>query len=597
MNKIDRLKWYDDLYYNDGTSPITDEEYDVIKDQARIEFPNDTYFNDVGAPILFKNREVKLPYVLGSLKKVKPDTLFKWLKDKDDITISDKVDGVSVMVHYNNGKVVFAATRGSGIVGKEITDKAKIFCPHINVLDDIILRGDAILKGDTYVEMGYKTRRNGTAGVLNADGIKGCENIDVYFYELIKSPVKLSNELDRLVYISLLGNNVRVSQFSHLDLTNPIEHLMEVLRFGKRDYIVDGIVLTDNFSERENVFYPENKVAFKVQGDPMKTKVIDIEWNVGRTGRIIPTIIVEPITIGGVTISRATGFNAKFVLDNHIGKESVVSLVRSGDVVPYIVSVDDSDTTDIGCYSCPSCDGEIEWKGVDLVCNSTECKISAFKRVSYFLRKLGVENITEKTLEKLEVDTIQKAYELDEFEIANISGFGIKRGEQIVNEIKKTLKTTPEKLLAAFGIAGIGIEISTSIFNNMSIDDIFDLPEGYFSSNIDGIGDKLDSNLIYGLPYFKIVYDYLLLKGLKFVENGEDIMKGMLFALTGTMILKRDAIIKMIESKGGSVKGITKNTNYLVSADPTSGSSKLEKANKYGIKIISFEELMEMLGE
>lgn len=597
MNKIDRLKWYDDLYYNDGTSPITDEEYDVIKDQARIEFPNDTYFNDVGAPILFKNREVKLPYVLGSLKKVKPDTLFKWLKDKDDITISDKVDGVSVIVHYNNGKVVFAATRGSGIVGKEITDKAKIFCPHINVLDDIILRGDAILKGDTYVEMGYKTRRNGTAGVLNADGIKGCENIDVYFYELIKSPVKLSNELDRLVYISLLGNNVRVSQFSHLDLTNPIEHLMEVLRFGKRDYIVDGIVLTDNFSERENVFYPENKVAFKVQGDPMKTKVIDIEWNVGRTGRIIPTIIVEPITIGGVTISRATGFNAKFVLDNHIGKESVVSLVRSGDVVPYIVSVDDGDATDIGCSSCPSCSGKVEWKGVDLICTNVECKISAFKRVSYFLRKLGVENITEKTLEKLEVDTIQKAYELDEFEIANISGFGIKRGEQIVNEIKKTLKTTPEKLLAAFGIAGIGIEISTSIFNNMSIDDIFDLPEGYFSSNIDGIGDKLDSNLIYGLPYFKIIYDYLLLKGLKFVENGEDIMKGILFALTGTMILKRDDIIKMIESKGGSVKGITKNTNYLVSADPTSGSSKLEKANKYGIEIISFEKLMEMLGE
>ena len=131
----------------------------------------------------------------------------------------------------------------------------------------------------------------------------------------------------------------------------------------------------------------------------------------------------------------------------------------------------------------------------------------------------------------------------------------------------------------------------------MSIDDIFDLPEGYFSSNIDGIGDKLDSNLIYGLPYFKIIYDYLLLKGLKFVENGEDIMKGILFALTGTMILKRDDIIKMIESKGGSVKGITKNTNYLVSADPTSGSSKLEKANKYGIEIISFEKLMEMLGE
>jgi len=366
----------------------------------------------------------------------------------------------------------------------------------------------------------------------------------------------------------------------------------------KESYDIDGVVISVNKSERENVKHPKNKVAFKVQGEIVESKVADIEWNVSRTGKIVPVIIIEPISIGGVTINRTSGFNAEFIISNRIVKGNVIKLIRSGDVIPYIVEVEKGsfDSESLVPLYCPSCDSELSCKGVNLICPNKGCTDRSFKEVEYFLRTLGAENITSKTLEKLIIADIPNAYELDEFFIANMEGFGIRSGQIIVGEIQKTLKTTQEKLLQAFGIPGVGPEISKSLLR------CFGTIENVLKASVEelqqceGVGPKISENIIKEVLKYENLYKYLKNIGMEFVEGGiNNMLNGKQFALTGKGPMSRDKIISLIEGVGGLVKGINKSTDYLVTSDPDSDSGKTKKAKQYGVKIISYENLLEMI--
>jgi NAD-dependent DNA ligase len=343
---IKYLKYCDDLYYNTGTSPISDTEYDEIKTYLRMQNPSDVYFQTVGAPV--KSGKIKLPYILGSLNKVKYDgSTEKWMKEKlktnDTLLASSKLDGVSIYVTYDKGEVVAASTRGDGYEGKDITDKAKVFCGRSTYSGRFEVRGEALLTGDTHESLGFKTRRNGVAGILNTD--EDIDNrvqfIDAIYYELLSSDQGLpTTELGRFLRISEYGLGLpEHTLIEKEDATE--EYLAEILGEYKNHaiYDIDGIVLAVNNSEREDVYYPEDKVAFKNSDGAVKTTVISVEWSVGRTGRVIPTVLVKPIEIQGVTISRATGFNAKYIQDHRIQKGTELYIQRAGDVIPHITEV------------------------------------------------------------------------------------------------------------------------------------------------------------------------------------------------------------------------------------------------------------------
>ena len=252
--------------------------------------------------------------------------------------------------------------------------------------------------------------------------------------------------------------------------------------------------------------------------------------------------------------------------------------------------------------NCPSCGGKLKAKGVDLVCNNIHCSDMAYKQVEHFLTTLGAERITTKTLRKLNVDTIEKCYELDEFGIADFEGFGIKRGQQIVEEIQKTLNTTPDKLIRSFGISGIGRTASKAIYDhfrpNCENDEHFmQVAFGFHSvqlEKIDGIGEVIANNYFENIRHFESLYDYLKNQGLKFM-GGKKMLKGMTFTLTGKGPYSRGEIQGMVESQGGSVRGISKTINYLVTGDPDSQTGKAKKARQYGIPVISYEELIKMI--
>lgn len=601
-NIIEQLKEYDRLYYTDGTSPVDDLDYDNLKEYAKSLAPDNTYFKEVGAPVI--GDKVSLPYILGSLNKVKIDNVQDWLDKQpgNRFLITEKLDGVSFMVTYENGKVAFAATRGDSRTGRDITDKAKIFCPDLKDRSSKSYRAEAMLIGDAHKKLGYKTRRNGAAGILNRDYLKDEESITPMFYEVLDSD---SNDEEER-YGSMLEQFglQRVPNIIIFDKKeHPISALVTFLEIVKDNglYEVDGLVITPMDYEREDVEFPDNKVAFKMNEKAVEVEVDHVEWKVSRTGRVVPVVNIKPTDFQGVTVERATGFNAKFIMDNKIGKGSIVKMVRSGDVIPYITEMVSPGELHIP-NSCSSCGGFLEMKGVDLICKSPTCQAQAFKHVEHFLVTMGAENITQKTLFKLGINSIEKAYEIDEFEIAEFDGFGVKRGRQIVGEIEKTLKTTPDKFIRALGIPHIGKTASKLIYDHFRPDCVNDehfmeIAWNFTPSEleeIDGIGEAIANSYFKNIRYFESLESFLINKGMVW-EQMADTLAGMTFCMTGKGPFNRQQLQLAIEKKGGTVRSMSKSVNYLVTADPNSQTGKAKKARGYNIPIISYEELMEML--
>lgn len=604
-NVINQLKEYDRLYYTDGTSPIGDVEYDELKDYGRKFFPENPYFLEVGAPVI--GEKVPLGFVLGSLKKVKEDDVQAWLdKQPGDVYFTtEKLDGVSFEVNYREGEVYFAATRGDGHYGRDITEKAKIFCKSIEEMSSVWYRAEAMLLDDTHKELGFKTRRNGAAGILNRDYLKDDEKITPVFYEVMNyGPGTEKEKYDHMIENFGLGgvpNSIIFDRRKH-----PISVLVKFLEMVKDNdvYEVDGLVLTPMDYEREDVEFPEGKVAFKMNEKPVKVTVDHVEWKISRTGRVVPVVHIQPTEIQGVTITKATGFNTKFIVDEQIGVGSVVNMVRSGDVIPYITgSVTPSVYGPKIPDYCPSCDHDLVMKGVDLVCPNENCISRSFKHVDHFLRTMGAENITEKTLIKLGLDTIESCYTITDFEIAKYEGFGMKRGRQIVNEIEKTLVTTPDRFIRALGIPHVGKTFSKSVYDHFrpqcqnddhfmekawnltpsqleEIDGIGEITANYYFKNIRAVGEGL--------------FSFLINKGLQWEQVANN-LAGLTFCMTGKGPFGRKEMQLMIEKKGGTVRSMSKQVSFLVVADRDTQTGKAKKARNYGIEIINYEDLMEML--
>lgn len=343
MNVIQQLMKYDELYAI-GKPIISDREYDLFKIEARNQFPRHPYFNIVGAPV--KGVKTKLPVVMGSLNKVKRDGSYQsWCDDnKGSKVYWAKMDGVSLYRKYDNGKLIQAITRGNGEYGQDITQKAMIFC------DDEIrmkkpftgeVRSEIMLMGDIYTSLGYTTRRNGAAGLINQDTIDNVENLVVRTYELISDSEGVpTTEIERIKRMVELGFELAPYTFYDDDLSDSgISELLAMFK-GTSGFDIDGVVVVLNDSEREDVYKPSMKVAFKENEEAIPCEVTRVEWQMGRTGRLTPVVNIVPTVIGGVLVEKATGFNAKFIQDNKIEKGVIVNIYRANEVIPYIDSVE-----------------------------------------------------------------------------------------------------------------------------------------------------------------------------------------------------------------------------------------------------------------
>jgi len=614
-NIIDLLKKYDKKYA-EGVPEVSDTEYDKLRETAAELHPEDPYFQNVGAP----KGKVKLPYHLGSLNKVKTDTVVKWLKDKDKgiFVISEKVDGASFMVEYQDGEVVAAYTRGDGDKGQDITEKAKLFCPRMDFGGYWAFRGEAVLPNPS--DFGYKNRRNGAAGLLNKDDETNCQYIRPWFFEIIENDSHHYstyldaesgrwNLLEEIFPVNTPGNWLLDSQ--ELLIEGGVEERLVAILKNSRErdqlYDVDGLVLTVDRSERENVAYPENKVAFKVNLDAVKTTVTGIDWKLTRTGLVCATLEVEPTDIQSVTVSRVgAGINWKIMQEEGMGIGAEIGIVRSGDVIPYVEEVyKPSDDFGANGY-CPSCGSPVVEDGVWLACPNEGCEKKLQWKLEWFLRTLGAENLTIVTVEKivdsglleLTVDEhMIRIYDLTINDFMEIEGFGKKRATQVYNEIQSTLKTTHEKLLAAFGIPNVGTTNSVALIEHFG--DVHNVLVATYESltEVEGIGLTV-ANYIKGYQSLcrSLYYDIMTYKDFELEEPDVGPLTGSLFAITGKLPMSRDSMVRLIESKGGRWKNsVTKKTDYLITDNPTSGNGKNKKAQEHGTKLITFDEFQELI--
>lgn len=353
---ISYLKKCDMYYYNEGSDAlISDSEYDEMREYAQNKWPKDPYFKEVGSKSTMKGFKVKHPIILGSLKKTKSnpednDYIIKWLQkynDIDEFIITPKLDGMSIYSEFISN-VKHAATRGDGYEGTSITKKAQIFLPKLNSKCEVHLRGETILPGNIYEELGYSNRRNGASGIIGSDDGKNCEHLTSIFYELIWCSdfnVDIKTEEERLEFISKIlpkENCVPWFKFNKKDISVELlkQKLIDIKDYYKDICDIDGLVITKNNSIRENVKHPEHKVAFKVNSEKAIAEVAFINWETSRTGRVVPVVnFKEAIDLCGAKIIRATGYNAKFIVDNKISIGSIIEVERSGDVIPKIIKV------------------------------------------------------------------------------------------------------------------------------------------------------------------------------------------------------------------------------------------------------------------
>ena len=601
---IDLLIKCDHEYFNFGTSSITDTEYDLLRKEAKEKYPNHPYFQTVGAPADTKFEKIKLIHPMGGLEKVDSESVIDLFKKyPGDWIASEKLDGNSVEVGFENGNLFFAASRGDGTTGQNLLKKLIYVISPISFKDRVIPRAEVMFKGDDYVGLG-KNRRNATTGTLRQDKIEPprLKKLSIIYYDLMEFPenLKLKTQLDRIKFLESLGVECARYIFLAKEVSPELKAkiLEEFLLKMKEtaNYDIDGLVLTLNESPIENSLSPQYKYKFKVNEQAVRCKVVDIEWNVTRIGYVKPVVIIEPVDIMGATVSRCSGFNYNFINANQIGIGSEIGVVRSGDVIPFIVEIYKTVKPNIP-LGCPSCGEKLSFssnltgEAVDLICLNEHCKDKLIYNVSHFFISMGVEGLSDKTFENIGITTINEVYGLTKEKLENLPGFGEKKAENIIKEVKNTLKTKPEKLLAAFGIPLIGRTLSRQICNKFSFDELFTI------KNPDdlGLGKITSETFIKNIGNYKKLYEFLKSIGLEFEKEDPSMktLKGLKFALTGEGPMKRSEIQKLIEAKGGEMGGISKGTNYLVTNDPSSSSGKMKSAQKLGIPIINYDSLFQ----
>ena len=624
------IKYTTEKYYNTSKSVITDELYDILIDFLKLKSPKSIVLKTIGANVKNKNK-VQLDYWLGSMNKIKPGTnqLDIWInKFKSPYHLSDKLDGVSGLLIYRLNGTINLYTRGTATEGTDITSLIKYlhipdfktvtkYCVTNNIkgeLNLIAFRGELIMKESTFNKNWgdvFKNGRNTVAGLVNSKTINPevASDTDFVLYEVVDPFYSIDKQFKIL---SDLGFTIAFNKKIDKDLT--FELLSKYLQDRRANsvYKIDGIIVTSfKNQERNTKANPLYAFAFKdiLEDQIAKTEVISVEWNISKDGFIIPTILLNPINIGGVEIKRTTGFNAKFIVDNVIGPGSMLEIIRSGDVIPKVHKV--LKPSKSGKPDMPK--GKWHWNEtkVDIQLDDVITNPQVLIRnIFYFFSNLDTKGLGMKTVEKLVdagLDTVKKIISADEKDFLKVEGFAIKSAENLVESIKQVLTNVPlYKLMAASNKLGPGIgeervKQIVSLYPNI-ITDYKKWSDDDFIKKIKAINgweEKTASLLVSNFNTFVIFYD-----SIKKYITLEPITK-----LTGKFTDKvvvftgfRDKDLQsQIEKQGGKIgSSISKNTDFLIIIDQSvldKQTDKITKAQELNIKIITKDQLVKLLNK
>lgn len=606
---INFLQDCDIAFFNTNKTLLNDDMYDLVKNYLKNLDPKNAYFKRVGAD---EDTKVKLPYWMGSLDKIKDDekAINNWKKKYNGSAIvSDKLDGISCLFYKNNENINIY-TRGNGVEGQDITHlRNYITFPNISE-SKFAIRGELIISKNNWElikDLGSNAR-NVVAGAIHSKILNKTllNNIEFLAYDILFPEMKIEDSFNYFTINNIKCAYYKLLQESDVNLETLSTHL-ESRRIDS-DYEVDGIVIYNNKQHKiVNGKNPKYAFAFKsiLTHEQAEVIVTNVEWNVSMHKYMKPIIKFNEVVISGVKIKQATGFNGKFINDNIIGPGSRIVIIRSGDVIPHVLKV-----LSVSSNNKPKMpENNYRWTDtkIDIILDEEgKNKEQDIKSYTYFMSKLDIGLVKESTIKKLYengFDTLDKILKIKVDELVSLEGFQLKSATKIVENFEKIKEAECDLLLDASNILGRGFALKKiklvsekyplnkkAEILKLTVDDLV---------KIDGIGNINAKQFVENIKKFYEFLDNIDYKCEKNKDIKEDVivktvLKDKKFIFTG--FRNKDWEKLIVNSGGKVVTAISKTTDYLVVKNKTDKSSKIDKANELGIKILDMEEFSKMIG-
>lgn len=630
-------------YYQGTKEIMTNFEYDVLYDElAALEKETGVVLAssptvNVGYEVLSELPKEQHEKPMLSLDKTKDVQALKEWMGTQKAVLSWKLDGLTIVLTYKNGKLEKAVTRGNGEVGEVITNNAKVFknVPlSIAYQGELVLRGEAVITYSDFYKINeeiedadakYKNPRNlcsGSVRQLNNE-ITAKRNVNFFAFSLVKAEgVDFDNSHEKQM-LWLKSQGFEVVEFEMVTADTLEENVQKFAsKIESNDFPSDGlVVIYDNIAYGESLGrtakFPRNSIAFKWADEIRETILKEIEWSPSRTGLINPVAIFEPVELEGTTVSRASVHNISVMEGLELGIGDTIEVYKANMIIPQIAE----NKTRSGLVKipkeCPTCGGVTEVRQIAdakaLYCTNPECQAKKIKSFTLFVSRdaMNMEGLSEATLEKFIakgfIHEFADIFKLERFaeEIKAMEGFGEKSCNNLLASVEKARTTTLSRLIYALGIQNIGVANAKMLAKQYHYD-IKELQNASAEelSAIDGIGEVIAKSIE---AYFKNEKNQQALMKLLAevtIEKPEEntnaqIFEGMNFVITGSVehFANRNEVKSVIEARGGKVTGsVTSKTSYLINNDTTSNSSKNKKAKELNIPIISEEDFLRMLG-
>lgn len=650
IKEIDKLNYH---YYTLDDPLLSDAEYDKLYDRlVNLENESGTVLSyspttRVGGAVLSKfEKHTHLGRLYSMDKAQGDDALLAWYNriekfvnnynenninklPEPEFIVELKFDGLTINLTYENQNLIMASTRGNGIVGEEILEQVKTIYSvplRISYPGKIEVQGEGLMplseleKYNQENEEKLKNARNAAAGALrNLDPkVTKKRNLTAYFYNVgyIEEDIfKSDDEMKKF----LKENNFNVSKYNY-KLKKFSEIIKKIQEIGenrnKLDILIDGVTIKVNDIETRRALgytnkFPRWAIAYKFEAEEISTTLLDVVWNVGRTAKVTPSAILEPVDIGGVTVQRATLNNYDDILRKKVRIGSRVLIRRSNDVIPEILGTlpSDNETHEIEKpKTCPYCGSHLYQDGVHIFCpNTLSCVPQLVSRLTHFASRdaMDIEGFSEKTIEKLMgtvgLKEIPDVYKLRYEDIIKIEGFKEKRTNNLLNAIENSKHPHLSNFIYALGIPNVGIKTARDLANHFkSFDKLRNSKEDELIS-IGDIGSITAKEIVEFFHDERIVnsvnelFDLGINPLYEDDSNGPKPLDKKTFVLTGTLEIPRKELEEKLISLGAKVTGsVSKNTDYLVVGE--NPGSKYDKARDLKIEILSLEELDNLVG-
>ena len=642
---VEKLDQAAKTYYQEDREIMSNQEYDSLYDQLeQLEKETGTVLTNsptvrVGYEAVNELPKEEHPSPMLSLDKTKDREVLRGFIGNHKCLLSWKLDGLTIVLTYENGELVKAVTRGNGIVGEVITNNARVFknIPlRIPYKGQLVLRGEAIITYSEFERINetigdadakYKNPRNlcsGSVRQLNNE-ITAKRNVRFYAFALVSAQdVDFSNSREQQ-FIWLKKQGFEVVEYKVVT-SESLDEAMDY--FSKaivnNDFPSDGLVVTyDDIAYGESLGstakFPRNSFAFKWADEMRETRLVDMEWSPSRTGLINPVAIFEPVELEGTTVSRASVHNISIVKELQLGIGDTIKVYKANMIIPQIAENLTKSGTCQPIEHCPACGGatevRIENNVKTLYCVNPYCSAKKVKLFSHYVSRdaMNIDGLSEATLMKMIeqgfLSELNDLYNLEQYkeQIIAMDGYGEKSYNNLMQSIEKSRDTQLFRFVYGIGILNVGSSNARLLcrhFGN-SLENLRGASVEEMTQ-IDGIGEVIATSVH---DYFENEHNQKLLEKLlpylhfeeENVSAGGEQEQSLLdktFVITGTVehFANRKELKEKIESLGGKVTGsVSKKTDYLINNDNMSSSSKNKKAKELGIPVITEEEFLSMI--